>query len=62
MPRYFVNCTAPTSDEAHDAAARHGRVLSVRIHLGNQPGKREWVYGLAEIELPEEETDAKADS
>lgn len=51
MPRYFVNCTAPSSDEAHDAAARHGRVLSVRIHRGNQPsGEREWVYGLAEIE------------
>lgn len=54
MTRYFVHCTAPLVDEAHDAAERHGRVISVRIHLGNQPGVREWVYGLAEIELKEE--------
>lgn len=31
LTRYFVNCTAPTSDEAHDVAARHGRVLAIRI-------------------------------
>ena len=54
VTRYFVNCSAPSRDEAHDAAARHGRVIEVRIHIGNQPGSREWVYGLAEIQLTEE--------
>jgi hypothetical protein len=61
VTRYFINCSAPSSDEAHDAAARHGRVIAVRIHLGNQPGKREWVYGLAEIELTEKIGENDAD-
>ena len=53
MTRYFVNCTAPTPTESHEAAAKHGRVVAVRVHLAQQDG---WVYGIAEIE-PTEETE-----
>ena len=62
VTRYFVNCTAPTPTESHEAAAQHGRVLAVKVHRGNQPsGDAEWVYGWAEIEL-KEESDAHSDS
>ena len=57
MTRYFVNCTAPTPTESREAAAKHGRVVAVRVHLGNQPSRDEWVYGWAEIELKEESDD-----
>lgn len=58
VTRYFVNCTAPTPTEAHEAATRHGgRVLAVRIHRGNHPSQQEWVYGWAEIELTDKETE-----
>ena len=55
LTRYFVNCTAPTPTESHEAATKHGRVLAVRIHRGNHPSQQdEWVYGWAEIELIKE--------
>ena len=34
VTRYFVNCAAPTREEAHDETEEHGGVLAVRMHAG----------------------------